>query len=351
LICSINHPIQKEQLLQTFGKQIPRLRFIPQGSHHHLPHFKVLEATSASKISLRNYADSLVTPTERKVESGGDDHEGDNDTEDERMPDSIEFQSAQHPSTAEPQPQSSTSAGIPQTIPVMSLSRAEEEDFLGKCSLSSPAECAKGWTSEEAGMITLGEVYVMLGSCSTLHFEYKWDSYESPTNGSLISKLVSMSSLLKKKKCGKTKGVSGVPCPNCGYTVCPTAGGAGGATVPKNDSPNFNHRPAESAAAPKTSILNLSLDGTLKNVVPLHHVPLQFLPATVTAAQLPQGSEVQPPQNKSIIILPKGNRRLGRPANRKVIVPRVLPLRPKIDPSTLPVFTITTTTTHNGNRN
>lgn len=268
-------------MLQTFGKPIPRLRFLPQGStSHHSPTFKVLEATTCLKMSLKNYACLLKRDKKVGHDSGGDEHENEQDTEDEK----ISSEQAAH-----------SASGVEGIV---------DDDWLGRMNCAS--DWVKGWTEEEAGMVTIGELYLRIGHGSTLLFNYKWDS---PPEGkrNLLAKLITISSLLKKKRSSGGKGKGTYPCPHC----------------PRNTLPN---------TSTSTQVRNhpLSLRPDPSNP-PLPSLQLQQEPVRQTEGVT---------EKKSIILLPKGNRRLGRPANRKVIVPRVLPLRPKIQTQLLTITNI-----------
>ncbi|CAL8081855.1 unnamed protein product [Orchesella dallaii] len=87
------------------------------------------------------------------------------------------------------------------------------------CRFLDSETIAKGWTSEEAGTITLGEIYLMIGKSDKLCFEYMWDKCEEDRQQedrarNLVDKLVGVARHLKKKKTtrAKTSTSVGVVC-------------------------------------------------------------------------------------------------------------------------------------------
>ncbi|XP_021954461.1 protein cramped-like [Folsomia candida] len=69
----------------------------------------------------------------------------------------------------------------------------------------------RGWTAEETGTMTVGEVYLMLGQTEKISFEYFWDgpdSLEDVRTHSLLEKLIMTATFLRKKKTPRSKATT-----------------------------------------------------------------------------------------------------------------------------------------------
>ncbi|CAG7721136.1 unnamed protein product [Allacma fusca] len=98
----------------------------------------------------------------------------------------------------------------------------------------------RGWTAEEAGSLTVGEVYMLVGQDEKLSFEYEWDEGDEDTEINartriMLERLITVARNLKKKKQSRHKilncssGTSSSACPSCGHslsgnTQCPVTG-------------------------------------------------------------------------------------------------------------------------------
>lgn len=166
----------------------------------------------------------------------------------------------------------------------------------------------RGWTAEEAGSLTVGEVYMLVGHDEKLSFEYEWveaDDYDNEANKRtriMLDRLIAVARNLKKKKQSRHKisGTSSVSsnaacCPSCGHNILSSAASGTPSLIPITGTVEQNSVTAASAmpvgggvtlvtrAPHSPGMPNTKLNSAPHvPIVPVHHQPVSLSPSTAS---------------------------------------------------------------------
>lgn len=145
-------------------------------------------------------------------------------------------------------------------------SLAAEESI--KCQILDLEAAARGWDADEAGALTLGEIYLMLGKADKLCFEYTWDKCDEDKlkeerARNLVDRLVNTARQFKKKKTNRAKISSSQQNPNpssSGTAALPTNCNSSPVTLCTKCSSSCQANKSESPGSVETSELPLNVN-------------------------------------------------------------------------------------------
>ncbi len=151
---------------------MPRLRFVPaQKPDLTFPIFKVSEATSSAKISLRAYMEKVLGRAEGGERGGKKGGRARNPSEQEKAEGEDSGAEAKAPPPSQPMAQPSEDTPTPTVCACPSKGQGVDDDFFSH--VWDDESLKRGWTAAEAGIMTFGELYLMVSGAHALRPKVK----------------------------------------------------------------------------------------------------------------------------------------------------------------------------------